>query len=283
MSEGSGSGNRWLFEREPSLSVEQRIVLQVGLSEGARFTHQSCALADSAVAGVGMGDTPAIPVGGVEFVRAVAEAQGLTAALARTWPGTYPARLYKYLRRSVWSQTWEEARAFASTHPVFVKPVRIEDIKRFTGTVIGGNRPISPEMETAPGTMPVWCATPVVFVSEFRVYIVHGKMVGIARYDQGESERVPEPDHTVIASMLNDHLSAPAAYAIDVGVLNTGETVLVEVNDGWALGYYPGVSPGAYKALLAARWHEIAACTPVLLPAPHHGYSPAVLSPCPRS
>ncbi len=41
-------GPLWLFEREPSLSVEQRIVLPAGFTEGARFAHQSCALADIA-------------------------------------------------------------------------------------------------------------------------------------------------------------------------------------------------------------------------------------------
>jgi len=252
----------WLFERDTSLSVEQRIVLQAGLGDGARFAHQSCALAEVLVTVAEWVDTLVIPVGSVEFVRAVAEAQGFTATLAHTWPGTYPARLYKYLRRSAWSQTWDEARAFASTHPVFVKPVRLEDIKRFTGTVIGGGRQMPPEMDTIPGDMRVWCAVPVHFVSEFRVYIIHGETVGIARYDQGESDQVPEPDRATIASMINDHLAASAGYGLDVGVLDTGETVLVEANDGWALGYYPGVSPGDYKALLAARWQEIAAYVP---------------------
>ena len=131
-------------------------------------------------------------------MRAVAEAQGFTATLARTWPGTYPARLYEYLRQSAWSQTWDGARAFASTHPVFVKPVRLGHIKRFTDTITEGGCPIPPGMEAISGNMRVWCATSADIVSEFCVYIAHGKIVGIARYDQAELDHAPEPDRSVI-------------------------------------------------------------------------------------
>ncbi len=52
----------------------------------------------------------------------------------------------------------------------------------------------------------------------------------------------------------------PAGYALDVGVLSDGETALVEVNDGYAPGYYGRVSPAracAYLELLAARYVQV--------------------------
>ena len=54
---------------------------------------------------------------------------------------------------------------------------------------------------------------------------------------------------------------APAGYALDVGVLSDGRAALVEVNEGYAIGFYDKV-PGARRrqlvaarcALRAARW-----------------------------
>jgi hypothetical protein len=49
---------------------------------------------------------------------------------------------------------------------------------------------------------------------------------------------------------------APSAYGIDFGVLSTGQTALVEFNDGYALGAYK-ISSSAYTDLLLTRWNEL--------------------------
>jgi ATP-grasp domain, R2K clade family 3 len=50
---------------------------------------------------------------------------------------------------------------------------------------------------------------------------------------------------------------APCAFfALDVGVLATGETVLVEVNDGFSLGRY-GLPVALYTDMVIARWEEM--------------------------
>lgn len=46
------------------------------------------------------------------------------------------------------------------------------------------------------------------------------------------------------------------AYGIDFGILSTGETALVEWNDGYALGSY-GLDQEIYTDLLLERWSEI--------------------------
>ena len=51
-----------------------------------------------------------------------------------------------------------------------------------------------------------------------------------------------------------------AAYALDVGVVRVGvalRTVLVEVNDGFALGLYPGCPSSWYAEMQVARWREM--------------------------
>ncbi len=50
---------------------------------------------------------------------------------------------------------------------------------------------------------------------------------------------------------------APHAYSLDWGVTDDGRTLLVEMNEGYALGHY-GLPPVSYARFLAARWHQIA-------------------------
>jgi hypothetical protein len=51
----------------------------------------------------------------------------------------------------------------------------------------------------------------------------------------------------------------PAGMSLDFGVTDKGETILVEANDGWALGYYPwgNLTPSGYANLIVERWMEI--------------------------
>lgn len=49
---------------------------------------------------------------------------------------------------------------------------------------------------------------------------------------------------------------ASAAYGIDFGLLDTGETALVEANDGYALGAY-SIDAVSYARLLFTRGHQL--------------------------
>jgi hypothetical protein len=46
------------------------------------------------------------------------------------------------------------------------------------------------------------------------------------------------------------------AYGIDFGVLDDGNTALIEWNDGFALGSY-GLEKEIYTELILTRWEEI--------------------------
>lgn len=48
----------------------------------------------------------------------------------------------------------------------------------------------------------------------------------------------------------------PAGCALDFGITDDGQTLLIEFNDGFSLGNY-GVEPTLYAILLTARWAEI--------------------------
>lgn len=256
-----------LFERYPDgMSPEQRVFLQAGItSKGTRFVHRSVTREQLAGLPCPSTEAPPIPVGGVPFVRAWMDRLDLKTSLARSRPGTYPTSLYKYLRRSTWTCSLQEALALARDRALFIKPAHGSQVKAFTGQVVGPGGRISGEIAAfrdIEERFAVWCAPPVTFQAEYRAYICRGVLQGIARYDNSLNTRVPPPDQDVLAAMIADFTAAPAGYAIDVGIAADGETVLVEVNDGWALGYYIGVDPQRYVATLQARWDELWAGRP---------------------
>lgn len=94
----------------------------------------------------------------------------------------------------------------------------------------------------------------VVFASEWRCFVCRGQVLELCHYS-GDMFRYPDP--AVIKSAIADFRNeAPAGYGIDFGVLTDGRTVLVEVNDGYALGSY-GLNSTEYSELLEARWLEL--------------------------
>jgi hypothetical protein len=56
--------------------------------------------------------------------------------------------------------------------------------------------------------------------------------------------------------MVEAYKNCPSAYTLDVGLIASGETVLVEVNDMWAIGSY-GLDGRDYALLCARRMKEI--------------------------
>ena len=64
------------------------------------------------------------------------------------------------------------------------------------------------------------------------------------------------PNDEVIKQAVQDYKTAPAGYSLDFGVTDTGRTLLIEVNDGYALGSY-GLFYIDYAKLLSARWAEL--------------------------
>jgi hypothetical protein len=119
----------------------------------------------------------------------------------------------------------------------------------------GPSRVCGPARASGEWGPPVWCSEVLDFVSEYRVFVVGGNVVGVRHYD-GDAAR--SPDASAIAEMVEAMAEGlPAGCAIDVGVLSTGRTALIEVNDGFSLGRY-GLGVDAYTDLLLARSRELA-------------------------
>ena len=202
----------------------------------------------------------AVPVGSVQFVRRAMELAKVTEPANLS----YATGCEPYLKRKVWLSTAERALNMAGAR--FIKSA---ETKAFTGFVLdsesgalglSGHDQI--QYNALHALMPdasVWIAQPVQWVSEYRYYIMGSQIIGSARYDQLESESAPEPDNGVVMQCISA-LGIPHPYALDMGVLASGETALVEVNDAWAIGLYGrAMKPEDYVRFLAERWARLIA------------------------
>ena len=65
-----------------------------------------------------------------------------------------------------------------------------------------------------------------------------------------------------LQAALDDYAGeSPVAFGIDFGIVETGGTYLVEVNDGFSLGCL-GLGPLAYSGFLQDRWKELVSKLP---------------------
>ena len=64
------------------------------------------------------------------------------------------------------------------------------------------------------------------------------------------------PDKEFVKSILNENSDFPDAYCADFGVLESGESVVIEFNDGWATGNY-GLDNSDYYKYLRTRYFQI--------------------------
>jgi hypothetical protein len=136
---------------------------------------------------------------------------------------------------------------------VFVKPSAFR--KSFTGRVVGTSGDFM-EIGRVSRRQEVWCSDVVTWKSEFRVYVINDEIVGVDHY---AGDRDAGLDLGTVARALRAYREsgeAPSAYGIDFGVLATGESALVEANDGYSLGAYE-LAAKPYTDLLVRRWCEL--------------------------
>jgi ATP-grasp domain, R2K clade family 2 len=165
-------------------------------------------------------------------------------------PLDYPQELQPFLGRKIWRSTIDDL-ALAKQWEMFIKPVN--ECKKFTGRAIFTSQDLIKCGDLSDGTQEVWCSELVNFRAEWRCFVRYDKILGVHLY-QGDWRLAYNPQ--IIEAAVAAYTSAPAGYAIDFGVTETGETLIIEVNDGYALGNY-GLPPIYYAQLLSARWAEL--------------------------
>lgn len=168
---------------------------------------------------------------------------------------SYPECLHHHLHRKVAKMTSLRAALNliedVGTH--FIKPVTL---KRFTGFVTCDS--MDPRFNGTSLNTPVWVGEVVRFVSEWRVYVANGVVLDIRFADHGGDRKI-RADRGIIFDAVRDltECGAPAGYAVDFGVLSTGKTALVELNDGFSIGAYDNVDRVAYWMVIKERWQQL--------------------------
>lgn len=161
----------------------------------------------------------------------------------------YPQELNKYLGRRIWKTAMSAVSNNPKCWPVFVKP--LED-KQFTGVVVRSTKDLI-GCGIVGVNQDVYCSEIVDFVAEWRCFVRYGRILGVRSY-KGDWKAHFDP--VVIENAVKEFTKAPKGYAIDFGLTKDGRTLLIEVNDGYALGCY-GLFYLDYAKLLSARWAEL--------------------------
>ncbi len=164
----------------------------------------------------------------------------------------YPEQLSHLLGR----QIWKSQINYIAKHPelwnIFVKPVKCN--KKFSGRLVTSPKDLIGCGDEHEDTE-IWCSEPVKFIAEWRCFVRYDRILDVRLY---RGDWAVHFDPQVIKAAVAAYYSAPASYAIDFGVTDSGQTLLVEVNEGYSVGCY-GLFPTDYAQFLSARWAQLTA------------------------
>jgi len=198
-----------------------------------------------------------MPVGSAAFIRSCMALAGVQEPKWTCYPRELSGHMLQAPRRMT------VGAALAGARPIFLKPVFGRPFSGFILRPEGymdahGLRQLDAMLQLSPATA-IWSARALAFASEWRYYVLYGEVIGFARYyPVGGAVAHPEIEEisTIIAAIPHD-----AAYALDVAVLENGESTVIGVRDAWALEL---VTDGPhrpeaidYLRLLWTRWAEL--------------------------
>lgn len=164
--------------------------------------------------------------------------------------------LLKYTGRTFGHVKYKDiVKEFSSKHtvdltPIFIKP--LTEHKLFTGFVVTHFSDLIKTAHIDPET-DILTSSVSNFISEYRCFVRRRSLVGIKNYT-GDFFKIP--DSKIVYDAINNYDNQPLAYSLDFGITEGGETQLIEINDGFALGAY-GLNSIYYCQMIRDRWHQI--------------------------
>lgn len=170
------------------------------------------------------------------------------------YPESLRFKAYKLFGRDIRESTLEWLRFRRRSDPVFIKPRYGSKI--FNGFIYRSTIEDQLNLNTFSNDTPIWESDVVNFVSEYRV-LVHQGLIIACRHYKGDCSIFPDLD--VATAAINCFDKAPCGYALDLGITDGGRTLIVEINDAWALGCY-GTPSIPYTEMVINRWKEIVGC-----------------------
>lgn len=120
----------------------------------------------------------------------------------------YPKELESFLGRKIWTSALKEIKEY--TPKVFIKP---KQAKLFNGHIRSGDMKdlINSDMQLAmcPDETEIYVSEPVKFISEYRIFVNEGLMVGCQHYF---GDFTICPDFEIITDAINVYKNSPTAY-----------------------------------------------------------------------
>lgn len=187
-----------------------------------------------------------IVVGTIETTNAFFERLGFRSKMSLN----IPECLLKYTKRNIEYMTMAQFKLDRRL-PIFVKPNG--KAKEFVSGVITREDSRASFFNSIPDNCPVLVSEVLDIVTEYRGYVIDGRLEGIYWYTGDFRKFI---DCSIVDAAIADYTNAPCGYTIDFGLTRSGETVLIECNDGWSIGNY-GLNHTKYAKLLFKRWNEI--------------------------
>ncbi len=152
-------------------------------------------------------------------------------------------------KRKCWTTTIGEVRNLKDV-PIFIKPLVQQKV--FTGHTVKNFADLI-KTSYLDDEFQVMAQEVIKIDSEWRFYVLEEKIVGCGSYN-GNPTIFPNTEF--VNKVLSGYKNIPVACSIDIGVMNSGDSVLIEVNDGYSLGNY-GVPSLIYSKMMEKRWDEI--------------------------
>lgn len=201
----------------------------------------------------------AVVVGGIGCVREALKQLSVRPPENFDYPSCLRQDFMDHPPRQTTLQAIHDALASKDFRPVFIKPV--DEHKAFTGRVVREFKDLLPT-SSLPDDFKVWAQPAIKFLSEYRVFILRGDVVGVRHY---AGDPVVFPNGETIKRLVRKARTLTyAAYSLDVGVAEFPErpekirnpTLLVEANDAFSLGAY-GLPSHLYVQMIEARWKQM--------------------------
>lgn len=168
----------------------------------------------------------------------------------------YPESLNEFYGRKIGKSSIGEIKA--KDLPIFIKP--LSGVKEFTGFVLEKSntlKNIGMYYSQITSDTLVYTSEVIDIVSEYRVFVHKNEIVGIKHY---AGDFLTFPRHSSIYKMIDYYKDeAPISYTLDVGIvtnIDIEKTILIEINDFWAIGGY-GLDGKTYARMLIDRFQEI--------------------------
>ncbi|EGR2227645.1 DUF4343 domain-containing protein [Vibrio parahaemolyticus] len=235
------------YKETGKIGKEEMAVLHHAIMEGLPYQYVS----EDDIESISSIPEVSLFVGSVEGTRMALDALGKNLPL----PNYYPEALTKFLGRHIEVGTIANVISrIASGERVFAKPV--DQWKSWTGQVFSESEGFSILSQLDKSTK-VWLAEEIEFESEFRVYVTNGKVVSIDQYSGDVDREINTDSITEAIGLLKNDDYHTDTYAFDWGLTKSGDLLLVEMNDAFAMGKYFKISNKEYYEFLHARWQSM--------------------------